>query len=96
MVKQYSAEQGIPSDFIGWTETHCEVIHDVITRLEKNNTPLLKELRRDEGRQGIWQLCLTLTNDFHKLFPHEFDWGETDKDYYIEVENFLENHFKQD
>lgn len=78
-------EKYFPNGFSSWAETHHEVVSE-ITQVMLGELPAkLEEIQLSQGTGGIWEFCITLTDDFEwKNKDREWD-GE----FYDEIEEFI-------
>lgn len=69
-----------------WHETHFEIVSEIVLRLHKDDSTLLKYYNQHNGIGGMYELAEELTDKFEKKFE-DFEW---DGEFFDEIEKFCE------
>jgi hypothetical protein len=86
-------EKIFPNGFESWAETHHEIVSAITLIMDQDNYPVkLEEIQHSQGKGGIWEFCLDLTNEFEELNKDK-DW---DGEYFDELEEFIESKINEE
>lgn len=79
-------EKTFPNGFESWSETHHEVVSTITLIMNQEEYSIKLEKIQDEyGICGIWEFCISITDEFEELNRGR----EWDGEFFDEIEEFI-------